>query len=60
MLGSLVTANTRAVWNTGLLRVLTRLRYQVSSISIIKGQGSLMRILISGSRVSGDAGAAHQ
>ena len=30
MLGCLVRANTRAVWNTGLMRALARLRYQVS------------------------------
>ena len=36
VLASLVTANTRAVWNTGLLRALGRLRYQVS-VTIIRG-----------------------
>ena len=30
VLGCLVRANTRAVWNTGLMRALARLRYQVS------------------------------
>ena len=38
VLASLVTANTRAVWNTGLLRALARLRYQVSvGVTRIRG-----------------------
>ena len=43
VLGGLVRANTRAVWNTGLLRALARLRYQVSAGSS-SGSGSVTRM----------------